>query len=142
MITLKSNLMKKRILILDDDAGTLDVLTEALYYENFEVMATNDNSRFFEIIKEYKPDLVLLDYLLNGINGGEICHQLKRNFQSLPVIMMSAYPRVFLSLGTYGCNEFIPKPFDLFKLVDRIKYYVSAAWSGTKKKKKNDKLLT
>jgi CheY-like chemotaxis protein len=71
----------------------------------------------------YRPDIVILDYILNGINGGELCHQIKMNRHTaqLPVVIMSAYPKVLQSLGDYGCNTFIPKPFDIDHILNCIK---------------------
>jgi two-component system CheB/CheR fusion protein len=62
------------------------------------------------------------DYILDGINGREICHQIKANPATcfLPVVIISAYPKVLLSLGTYGCDKFIAKPFDLNYLTSSI----------------------
>lgn len=118
--------LKRRILVLDDDRYILDVLDEALTYEEFEVKTAMDIKSFFSLMAEYQPNLVLIDYLLHGINGGEVCHQIKseKRTSEVPVIMMSAYPRVFESLGTYGCDEFIPKPFDLYLLIDKVKSYM------------------
>lgn len=94
--------MLKRILVIDNDKDLLEILKEALAYDYFEVTAVDavDNT-VFELINEHRPDVVLLDYLLWGVNGDEICHQIKSNPQTanLPVIMFSAYPRVLLSLG-------------------------------------------
>src|SRR5690606_15074568 len=98
----------------------------ALTYEEFEVKTAMDIKSFFSIMTEYQPNLVLIDYLLHGINGGEVCHQIKteEGTRTVPVILMSAYPRVFESLGTYGCDEFIAKPFDLYTLIDKVKRYM------------------
>jgi DNA-binding response OmpR family regulator len=117
---------KRKILVLDDDRYILDILDEALTYEEFEVKTALDIKSFFSLMTEYQPNLVLIDYLLHGINGGEVCHQIKseEGTSEVPVILMSAYPRVFESLGTYGCDEFIAKPFDLYTLIDRVKSYM------------------
>ena len=113
----------KKVLLLDNDEGVLDVMQEALNYEGFQVKAIEDTDNIFQVIDGFDPDLVILDYILSGINGGEICHQIKANPKTtdLPVIIMSAYPRVIRSLGYYGCDDFIPKPFDLEDIVGRIK---------------------
>lgn len=113
----------KKVLLLDNDEGVLDVMQEALNYEGFQVKAIEDTDNIFQVIDSFDPDLVILDYILSGINGGEICHQIKANPKTtdLPVIIMSAYPRVIRSLGYYGCDDFIPKPFDLEDIVERIK---------------------
>lgn len=114
--------MRKRILVIDNDEAVLDVLKEALSYDDFEVKASGTAEHVWEDIAEFRPNLLLIDYILPGINGGEICHQVKSNqkTQGLPVIIISAYPRVLLSLGTYGCDKFIPKPFDLYDITAQI----------------------
>lgn len=114
--------MCKRILILDDDKDVLDVMQEALTYEGFEVQTISATENIFPVLEQYRPDILLIDYLLNGINGGEICSQIKKNehTHNLPVVILSAYPRVINSLGYYQCNKFISKPFDLDELVGGI----------------------
>lgn len=115
--------MPKRILILDDDKDVLDVMEEALSYEGYDVRTITATENIFPLLEEFQPDLLMVDYLLQGINGGEICSQVKKNEQTcgLPVVILSAYPRVIGSLGYYHCNKFIPKPFDLHELIDDIK---------------------
>ncbi|MBV8389739.1 MAG: response regulator transcription factor [Mucilaginibacter sp.] len=113
----------KKVLILDNDESVLDVMNEALTYEGFAVKTIEQTEDILPVIENFNPDLVIVDYILHGINGGEVCHQIKVNKQtsSLPVILVSAYPRVFKSLGDYGCDDFIPKPFDLEDFVERIR---------------------
>lgn len=113
----------KRVLIVDNDSDVLDIMQEALSYEGLHVTCVDEANDIFQLIDQHKPDLLMIDYLLNGVNGGELCHQLKENpaTQHLPVIIMSAYPRVLLSLGTYNSDDFIAKPFDLDDMVARIK---------------------
>lgn len=113
----------KRVLIVDNDPDVLDIMQEALSYEGLHVTCVDEANDIFQLIDRHKPDLLMIDYLLNGVNGGELCHQLKENpaTQHLPVIIMSAYPRVLLSLGTYNSDDFIAKPFDLDDMVTRIK---------------------
>jgi two-component system response regulator VicR len=120
-------LKNKRVLVIENDDSILNVIEEALSYEGYEVNGRLETHDIFPLIEQYRPDVVILDYLLDGINGGEICHQIKVNSSTskLPVILMSAYPRVLQSLGDYGCNKFIPKPFDLSELVDNIKILTS-----------------
>lgn len=114
--------MLKRILVIDNDPGILDAMQEVLIYEGYEVMVKEDASDILDMVQQHQPDLLLIDYILNGINGGELCHQVKENDQTchLPVILMSAYPRVLQSLGHYGFDDFISKPFDLTDLTGRI----------------------
>jgi len=112
----------KKILVIDNDPAVLDIMQEALGYEGFEVTAVEGTQDICKLVKATEPQLVVIDYMLNGINGGELCHQIKSvpETGNLPVILFSAYPRVFNSLGTYGCDAFIAKPFDLSFLIDQV----------------------
>lgn len=114
--------MSKTILIIDNDRDVLEVLTEALTYESFKVKAQESVDDIFKTIRLLKPDLLIVDYLLGGINGGEICHQVKSNPETaaIPVIIFSAYPRVLQSLGTYDCDAFVEKPFDLNHILHEV----------------------
>jgi CheY-like chemotaxis protein len=118
--------MLKRILLIDDDDSILEIMQEILCYEGYEVKAINKTDNIITCIKDVKPDVVLLDYLLSGINGGELCAQIKKNSQTahLPVIILSAYSRVLLSLGNYGCDEFIAKPFDISDVLSAISHAI------------------
>ncbi len=83
----------------------------------------------FELVNLHQPDLVIIDYLMTGINGGEMCAALKRNpsTRALPVIIVSAYERIIQSLGNYGCDAFVSKPFDMTHLLNVIKRIISAS---------------
>jgi DNA-binding response OmpR family regulator len=123
----------KRILIVDNDPSILDVMEEILIYEGFEVQSYTDTENIFGCIESCKPDLVLMDYILDGINGGELCAQIKKDpsTSNLPVILMSAYSKVLLSLGNYGCDEFIAKPFDIQELVSKICFHTQQKATST-----------
>lgn len=119
----------KKVLVLDNDEGVLDVMQEALNYEGYQVKIIEETENIFPVINAFDPDLIILDYILSGVNGGEICHQIKANPKTteIPVMIMSAYPRVIGSLGYYGCDDFIAKPFDLDDIVERIKNLINKA---------------
>ena len=114
--------MTRKVLVMDDDVSILEALEEALSYENFQVRTAAESLTILKTVDDYSPDVILLDYLIGQVNGGEICHQIKSNpaTKHIPVIILSPYPRVFESLGTYGCNSFISKPFGLSQLVETI----------------------
>ena len=118
--------MSKKILIVDDQNDTLDLLKEIFEDEGYEVTALPYTEDIIRSITQHQPDLVMLDFLLAGINGGELCHQLKTNSLSahIPVIMLSGYPRVLESLGSYGADAFIAKPFDLAHLTETVKHWL------------------
>lgn len=114
--------MLKRILVLDDNEDILEVVHEALSYAQFEVKSTSAGEQIMPLMKEFKPDLVLLDFRVSGANGGELCRQIKAHpqFNNIPVILFSAYISDVDQLMAYGCDAVIYKPFDLFELIDKV----------------------
>ncbi|WP_345948020.1 MULTISPECIES: response regulator [unclassified Mucilaginibacter] len=120
--------MLKRILVLDDNQDILEVVNEVLSYENFDVHAISTSDNILQVAKNYKPDLVILDYLLNDGNGGEICKRLKADdkLSNVPVIIFSAYINRDVDYPSFGCEAVIAKPFDLTELVDKVNSLISA----------------
>ncbi len=114
--------MIKRILVIEDDEDILQVLETVLTHKKFSVKGIEQTNDIFESIKTYKPDLILTDYLLSGLNGGKICQLIKSNKETchLPVILISAYPTLASSFGSFGFDAFINKPFNIGDLVKQI----------------------
>ncbi|MXV52111.1 response regulator [Pedobacter sp. HMF7647] len=114
--------MPGKILVLDDSEDTLTAVKDVLEVSGYEVKPINDWRQIFETLETFEPDLIILDYLLKDSNGGEICHQIKSNprWNHVPVIILTAYPKVLLSLGTYGCDLFLEKPFDVQNFIDEV----------------------
>lgn len=121
--------MQKRILVIDNDQDILEAVNTALTMENYIVETSPIVEDIFEMIHEKNPDLILIDYLLFGINGGELCHMIKSEptTSHLPVIIFSGYPKVIQSLGTYECDAFISKPFELDNFMAVIKQCLAKA---------------
>ncbi|HTD98503.1 MAG TPA: response regulator [Mucilaginibacter sp.] len=114
--------MKKRILIVDDHPAILEVVAEALAYEHFEVLDIALGSQLFVAVRDFRPDLILLDYKLADTNGGDLCRQLKDTpeYRHIPVIIFSAY---FTPADTHkpgGCDGILYKPFDLQSLLATV----------------------
>ena len=114
--------MAKRILVMDDNQDILDVVQETLTYEDFEVKTTSKSDSVISLIAAFNPDLVILDYHVHGMDGGELCRQIKSHaeFGRIPVIIFSAYIYHNDELLAYGCDSIIDKPFDLTELVDKV----------------------
>jgi DNA-binding response OmpR family regulator len=121
--------MTKKILVIDDNDDLLGLLNDALTAQGYEVECASHVDNIYESVRNSRAQLVIIDYILQGINGGELCHQLKINPRTkhLPVIMISGYPRVLESLGNYGADRFLAKPFDLNELLS----VVNSHFSGT-----------
>jgi two-component system phosphate regulon response regulator PhoB len=122
MTPTKTDTMTKQILIIDDDEDILKVLETVLEYNEFGVSAISDTENIFAAIDQYKPDLIITDFLLSGLNGGEICQKVKSNKETchIPVILISGYPELAVSFGKFGFDAFINKPFNIGDLVDMI----------------------
>jgi CheY-like chemotaxis protein len=112
-----------RILALDDDRELLGVMKEILSLNGFDVVTSAPTYEIKDLILLYHPDLIIMDFLMNDVNGGELCSMLKNDesTRSIPVILCSAYDRIIQSLGDYGCDLFVSKPIDFANLTSDIK---------------------
>jgi CheY-like chemotaxis protein len=119
--------MIKKVLLFDDDADMLEAIQLVLEYAGFSVATTTNHNELFELIEAYEPDIILVDYLLRGTNGGEICQRLKTSSQTahIPIMMISAYPQVIRNASCYACDTFLAKPFDMYELIEKIKNTIS-----------------
>ncbi len=120
--------MPRRILVVDDDTFILDALQELLNYSGYDVDTTPKGDEVFSKIEEYHPDLILLDIMLSGRDGRDICKMLKSNDQtkSIPVIMVSAHPSAPEAIRDVGANDIVSKPFDIHNLLEKIELQLSA----------------
>jgi two-component system response regulator VicR len=116
--------MLKRILIVDDNTEHLYVLKEALSYFNFLIETRCDGSELLSVIETFKPDLLLLDYILPRENGVDLCQKIKNNASTndIPVILMSGYLGVLEQFTC--CNGFLYKPLDLNVLLEKIDDFI------------------
>jgi DNA-binding response OmpR family regulator len=119
--------MAKRIIVLDDNQDILEIVHETLIYEQFDVQSISRSDEVIPLIEKFKPDIVILDYRVAGLNGGELCRQIKSHpdFSNLPVIIFSAYIKHNDELFAYGCDAIINKPFDLTELVEKVNNLIS-----------------
>lgn len=106
---------KGRILVVDDDATAAGTL-EAFLEDDFEVLVASSGDACLQVVSDYKPDLVLLDIEMPGMDGYETCQQLQRDFDGevMPVIFVSSHDTLTERLKAYesGGMDFITKPFD------------------------------
>jgi len=118
-----------KILVVDDDPGILEALTLALQSVGYTVEGTGNAQEVIERVQTFKPDLVILDLLLSGINGTQICRTLKdtQETASLPVLMISAHPSAARAVAESGADGFLPKPFDARTLFERVERFAAPA---------------
>lgn len=113
---------KQRILIVDDDNNIAELISLYLTKECFETMIVNDGEEALRVFPEFKPNLVLLDLMLPGMDGYQVCREMRAQ-SPVPIIMLSAKGEVFDKvLGLeLGADDYIVKPFDAKEVTARIK---------------------
>jgi DNA-binding response OmpR family regulator len=114
--------MNKKILVIDDDQDILEPLTLILEEEKYKVLTAIKGEQTYKKIKDFRPDLILLDILMSGSDGRTICAKLKHDSKTkdIPVILMSAHPGAEQDAVKCGANDFISKPFDTQDLLNSI----------------------
>jgi len=122
--------MNKKILIVDDEPAILRILGDVLTDEGYNVIAATDGETGIEKAKVSNPVLIILDVMLPGINGFEVCKLLKENEQTkkISIIILTGistlveHKQKALQLGA---DDYITKPFDMSDLLNRVKTLAS-----------------
>ncbi len=120
----------KRILIVEDDPSVLRATSFILEKEGYEVLTAVDGLEGLRKAKEENPDLLILDVMLPGIDGFEICHSLRAESQTaqLPILMFSAKGQeTDKATGLkVGADEYLTKPVDREVLISKVATWLSA----------------
>lgn len=117
-----ANPSRVKVLVVDDEPMMVNFLRTGLRYEGFEVLGASDGNSALELAKSFKPDLVILDLMMPGIDGYEICSQL-RGDPDLGIIMVTAKDETtdrVLGLDL-GADDYLVKPFDFDELLSRMR---------------------
>lgn len=116
----------KKIFIADDDAAIVDATSMMLELMDYEVDFTLNGSEVFNSMEPI-PDLLLLDIWLSGVDGRDICKQLKANpkTKDLPILMISASREIKASALASGADDFLAKPFEMNSLLQKIENLIA-----------------
>lgn len=115
------NSKQKKIFIADDDRDILDIMNIMLQTRKYQVEATTNANDIFKHNQKL-PDLILLDIWMSGIDGREICRQLKASAltKNIPVIFISANSSIKNITEEYNADDFIAKPFEMEYFLNKI----------------------
>lgn len=114
--------MNERILIIEDDQAILKLLQRGLAYEGYTVDVATDGRNGLNLARDRNPDLVVLDWMLPGMDGLEVCHRL-RTGGAMPILMLTAKDTIQDRVQGLdaGADDYMVKPFNLDELMARIR---------------------
>jgi len=116
---------KKKILIVDDDVEIVELMVDVLERDGrFEMKTASSGYEAGMVTQQFRPELILLDYMLPDVNGNVVCQTIKRNpeFENIKIIIVSGVVKQdeITQLLKSGAEDFIRKPFDIAELTGKI----------------------
>jgi signal transduction histidine kinase len=118
---------KAKILVVDDDADTVELLTKRLRAEGYHTSEAYDGEQALQQVEEYQPDLIILDIKMPKVDGYEVCRRLKRSEDTrlIPIVMLTVKSKIPDKVKglDIGADDYIPKPFDYRELSRRVRYW-------------------
>ncbi len=116
--------MPKKILIVDDEPNIIVPLEFLMEQNNYDVKVADTGEKALDLIENYNPDLILLDIMLPGMDGYEVCQKIRMNpnFKTMKIVFLSAMARTIDIAKGMGlaADDYITKPFSNAYVVDRI----------------------
>jgi DNA-binding response OmpR family regulator len=118
---------KALVLVLDDDPDICTMITIMLQYNGYDAADANSEEEALKVLSSTHVDLVIMDMLLSGVNGTDVCRRLKQHKKtsSVPVLMFSAHPNAKIACLAAGADDFIAKPFDMNDMMVKIHFLVN-----------------
>ena len=112
----------KKILLIDDDPDVITVLQSLLKKKGYQVATASNEEEAYKQVDFFMPHLIVMDVLLSGVDGRTICKKLKNTESSkhIPIIMFSAHPGAQKNMEDFGADDFLTKPFESNKILERI----------------------
>lgn len=134
---------KQKVLIVDDDAHIAELISLYLTRECYETALAAEGQEAISLWKSFQPDLILLDIMLPGMDGYQICQEIRRE-SDVPIMMLSAKGEVFDKvLGLeLGADDYMIKPFDNKEMVARVKALLRRAQKRIQPEESGDKKVS
>jgi len=115
----------KRILLVDDEEGIHLLYSEELSEEGYEIHSAYSGDEALAMLDDVRPDLVILDINMPGMDGIEVLRRMKERHPELPVILSTAYHEYKQDLGSWASDEYIVKSADLNDLKNAVRRYLA-----------------
>lgn len=134
-----SRAIANRILLVEDEKETAEFLKELLESKGYRVVVAKDGGQAHSAFAMHKPDLVILDLILPGESGFEICERMKQNEAAVPVLILSAIelPDARRLATRVGADAYMTKPFDPNELLAEITRVAEEVWEKTHTKRED-----
>ncbi|MBO9684384.1 MAG: response regulator [Flavisolibacter sp.] len=118
-----------KVLIIDDDPDVRTVMNIVMQKQGYEVATAFNKNDALSKLEDFQPSVILLDVLLSGTDGREFCREIKQNeeMKNVPVIMVSAHPGAAENINNYGADDFISKPIDTLRLMEKIERLIKVS---------------
>jgi len=125
---------KKKVLVVDDDPQIRKILERMLAGEDFDLCSVGDGQAAMAKVAEFNPDLVILDIMMPGMSGIEVCRQIREKYskEDVQVLMLSAKDSQADRLRAleYGADDYVTKPFHIASLARKIAYIFQKKTKG------------
>jgi len=117
----------KKILIIDDDPDVRSVMNHLMKRQGYEVATASSREEALSALRQFHPSVILLDVLLSGSDGRELCKEIKSSDQwkHITVIMFSAHPGAADNIESYGADDFISKPLNTEVLLEKLERFAN-----------------
>jgi len=116
-----TDIMKKKILVVEDDDALRLLYNEELKKEGYEVATAEDATKALSYLKNEKPDLIVLDIIMPGMTGMEAIGPILNEHRKVPIILNTSHPQYQEDLGSWGADAYVVKSSDLTELKERIR---------------------
>lgn len=115
------------VLVMDDDIDIRQMIQSILQFYNYSVITSSNLSSTHQLLETTVPNIILMDMLLSGADGRDICRSLKSDSKTkhIPIVMISAHPDAEITCKAAGANDFLAKPFEIDALIGKIKYFLN-----------------
>src|SRR5262245_2464834 len=112
-----------RIVVIEDDPAILRGLADNLRLESYDVLTASDGEGGYRLVREHRPDLVILDVMLPGMNGFDVCGQIRRLRLATPILMLTADDCENSRIRGFdaGADDYVAKPFSIRELLGRVR---------------------